>query len=209
MLLLRKYWKLILIIVGIIGIGFVGDYFLSESLSKYENDMKAWKITATRALDENMALRSILEQSDSTIAREARKVAAKDTLIAGLQDSIKKVRAKRPNVDSVLVSLPDTCVGARIVIENLVQENELLTTLVVEDSLRNESQKIRIAELTFQNDSLKVHNDSLVKLLRTVPVYKAPRILNILPMPTRKQSFVTGTIIGIVVGIIYEKQVTH
>jgi hypothetical protein len=185
-------WCLLLVLVALGISGLLGKHVATQ----YEHELVAWKTLADKALGENKELQQKINKSDSVIGLNKKVVAQKDTIITGLKDSVKKIRARRPNVDTVLATLPDTCKAAKETIESLVTDNKLLDSIVVEDSVRNETQKQTIIELTWQRDNLLGYVEKINALIRTVPIYKEPKLFNLIPLPSRKKAFVAGVVLG-------------
>lgn len=160
--------------------------------AKYERDIAKWKTESTRILKQNDSVRKVvkvLEQKSDSVNKVADDYSAE----------IARLRSKAPRVvvKEVFKSLPDTC---QVVVKALEDEqargdslDKALDIAEKRDTLRLTS----IALLTKGNGLLKQENDSLKRLVLTVPVYKTPKFLGFIPYPSRKASFVSGAVLGV------------
>lgn len=161
----------------------------------YDRDVAAWKKESTRILKQNDSVLKVVKQL--TVKSDSLNVVADD-----YTNQITRLRAaanKPPRVvvKEIINTLPDTC---NVVVDALIIEQERVDSLNValdaaesRDSLRLQS----IALLTIGNGLLLQETDSLRRLVITVPVYKSPKFLGFIPYPSRKASFISGTVVGI------------
>jgi hypothetical protein len=108
--------------VGIIAAIFLFGWIGKTVVSDYESKIAAWKTVTDQTLADNAALKKSIVVRDSINAQRDKIITEQTHKIGLLRDSVKIVRSHRPNVDSVLANLPDTCKEAKATIENLLTE---------------------------------------------------------------------------------------
>lgn len=184
----------------------VTGWFYVDSLKlksdSYETNMKFWQSEARVAGIKNDSLRAehniVIHQVDSI----DKIVDTRDQRIAKLNEAVLVMRHKN---DSTLVvlkkTLPDTCKTVIELAERYNAEADSNYMLWKTEALNNRDLKYENFLLKRDNSKIIANNDSLVKLLRTVPVYKEPKAFGFIPLPNRKTSFVIGGTVGVVVGV--------
>jgi len=203
----KQNLKTIVKVAGaIILIVLVFDYISNISKKeKYDRDIATWKAESARILKQNDSVLKVVEQLEQ-------KSDSLNTVADQYTDQIARLRVaanKPPRVviKEITKDLPDTC---GVVVEALAVEQERVDSLnaalnVAEsrDSLRLRS----IALLTAGNGLLLQENDSLRRLVITVPVYKSPKFLGFIPYPSRKASFISGAVVGVTSVIVIRNSI--
>lgn len=184
----------------------VFDYASNIGKKKqYDQDIAKWKAESSRVLKQNDSVLKVVKQleehSDSlnTVAEDYSEQIAKLRVAANTPP--------RVVIKEIIKDLPDTC---NVVVDALVAEQKradaldsALVVAEVRDTLRAKS----IALLTTGNGLLRQENDSLRRLVITVPVYKSPKFLGFIPYPSRKASFVSGAVVGVTSVIVIRNSI--
>lgn len=162
---------------------------------QYEQNIAKWKAESSRILKQNDSVLKVVKQLEDH--SDSLNIVAEDYSIQIAKLRVAANKTPRTIVKEIAKDLPDTC---NTVLEALVAEQQradkldsALVVAEVRDTLRVKS----IALLTTGNGLLRQENDSLRRLVLIVPVYKSPKLLGFIPYPSRKASFISGTVVGV------------
>lgn len=177
--------------------------------TEYEKELSKWKAIATRAL--------ALADSAQTESIKANRFADSLKVVASIQtteiDRLKHdadvLSRRAPTIRWLRESLPDTCKVAIDAAETQTRRAGKLDSALVVANQRDTNRVKTIDKLTFANGLLNVSNDSLRKLITTVPEYKQPKIIGFIPYPSRKTSFVAGIVTGVASTLIIDHQLSR
>lgn len=171
---------------------------VSSDITKYQSQLEQWKGTAKIAMAQSNRANQLADSLSKINAHLTEQATQKSVQITSSQSSQKKMRQKDDSIlKNLRDSLPVVCNQALTLAENYRIEADTLTSALNTAAQRDSLRLLTIKNLTTIKDSLKVSNDSLVKIIKKVPEYKAPKILGLIPLPTRTQAFGVGTVLGI------------
>jgi chromosome segregation ATPase len=206
---LAQYKNGILIVLTIITL-VVGSYYLGGARhddSKYQQQIAQWKDIATTALQRNATVNHEVDSLNKEIVPLQKQSQQQDVIIAHLQARADSIRKARPEVTQVLATLPDTCAPAKVVIMSQQAEIATLRTEVDTANARDSTRLLENSILIQGVKMLQSQNDSLVNIIKMVPIYHEPKILGIIPQPSRTFSFIGGILIGVGASIVLSHQV--
>ncbi len=171
-----------------------------QSLNKYEQQVQEWKTNEQRLLVKNDSLAKELVIIRTTADRAR---ASADSLSRVVSTARARSNTNRTRIDTTLAQLrnelPDTCKSALALAEAYRTEVIALDAALEHAEERDVHRLVEIDALRTGLSALTVQNDSLTHLVRTVPVYKEPKLLGFIPLPDRKTSAVIGFVSGVAV----------
>lgn len=172
---------------------------LPDQRSKYESEIADWKSKANHASVVNDSLKKEIQGLNVIIRNDSLKVFKLSNEISSLKQSVNEKKKKNDAVfDSLKNALPDTCKAVIAIAEEYKSEVETLSVALTKAEERDSIRAHDIMILRSTIGKLEVKNDSLIHLIKTVPVAKTPKILGLIPYPSRKTSFIGGAVIGVV-----------
>lgn len=176
----------------------------SKDTDKYNAALSTWNIEKVNLLKKNDSLRNIITVHTKQVDSSNKVILVKTNTINSLQKKIINLKKKNDSTLNVLksdTSCINKCQEAVKLAENYKSQSDsiqkVLTIQMSIDSAYKYSNILLQADKTF----LVAQNDSLRKLIVTVPVYKPHKILGIFPEPDRKTSFIMGVVAGTVATI--------
>ena len=195
---LQTHKRNTLILLGVIFVFlWIGFQIQAIADTKYQRDLKAWERRAAQTLRVNDSLNAVTKKlADSAVVLQ--KVADKQSAeIDKLRKSAGKHNKPRPQVP---VSVPDTC---KTLLQDALEYGDAQKERadILEEGLeiaeRRDTSRVKTNMLlTESNGILRRQNDSLRTIIVTVPKYTPPKLLNVIPMPSRTMTFILGGIAG-------------
>jgi hypothetical protein len=164
---------------------------------KYRAEIKEWKKRTEQVLQQNQKIQHVVD-SITTVSDSAKVIATNKTIeINKLRTSVGTLRIKNDKTLGELhLTLPDTCKSALQLAESYSKEADTLQVALTLADVRDSIRVSDIDRLRFGLTLQKQVNDSLVNLIRTVPIYKSPKLFGIVSLPSRKISFLVGAVVG-------------
>lgn len=193
---LNKLSLVFLVVVAVLGAYTFGSCGRHDD-TQYQKELSAWKDKAATAI----AVSDSINRENNRIRLENIKrdsiTNAQGQEIARLRKNADVMRQKNDaTLDSLQKTLPDTCKSALDLAKNYRKEGDSLRIALDTAHVRDSVKTSQIADLTKVNEKFRVSNDSLKKLIITVPEYKEKKILGFIPLPNRKVTFIAGVILG-------------
>lgn len=191
---------LIAILIVICAMLVLDSYQKKDSLDKFIKDFDEYKVRVenvsdiARILNEQaIQIRKSSDAKDTTIKKlqsEKTSLVLNSSKLTRERDSLKAIG--KTIVDTVaLLENKDAIIRADSLI--IVSKDKTIANQASQLSIRD----IQIAELRKSGDAFKVRGDSLQGVLDGLP--KTPKnpnkLLNIIPLPDRKQSFLLGVVV--------------
>jgi hypothetical protein len=194
-------WLIVVVVIGFVAFS-CGNRNTTTAEERYQRAMTEW--TAEK--------KAVLAHSDSVMSQVRRLEVEREQNKKAVEQKTGEVRRltlvnqkQRQKNDSLLAhlghTLPDTCASALELATSYRNEADTLKRIVAVLESRDTVRVADIQNLTLQKGALVTVNDSLLKLIRTVPVYKPYKVLGFIPLPSRKATFVLGTVAGLAAGI--------
>jgi hypothetical protein len=179
---------------------------------KYQEKMKEWKQDAKNVLNQNEKANKTVDSLLSDNKKKEEVIAQKDKRITKLEASAATKRASAQSLlelANILATKECPCTEARAAAEGFKAEADTLRAAVGELKAKDTIRLAEISNLKIGINTLQFSNDSLVKVIKTVPEYKGDKIFGFIPKPSRPVVFVLGTVTGAVVGNEVRKAVTR
>jgi PBP1b-binding outer membrane lipoprotein LpoB len=191
-------WLTIIAVIILIAT-FMHGCSMDSSTKKYEQQISQWKTSATIALQKNTVAQhqvdSLLQDSKSKDS----KIAVLLTASSKLQNTQAVMRLKDDStLNRLKAQLPDTCLVALALAEQYRTEGDLLRGSLSLEKATEAEKDGQIVDLKKSVGIEQLQNDSLRTVILNVPVYKPEKVLGFIPLPSRKQSFVVGAVLGVV-----------
>jgi hypothetical protein len=168
-----------------------------KDTTRYQNEIEFWKDRAVLA--ESQA-KSVRKFADSVLveSKKADSVANKQTgRINTLISNAKKQRqVNNVTLTKLTQTLPDTCKSALELARNYRGEADSLHVALDAAQVRDSIRKVDSDRLREGMNRLMTSNDSLRNVIKSVPIYKKPKILGFIPQPSKKVIFVAGVAVG-------------
>jgi hypothetical protein len=184
------------IAIAIYGVGFS----VGGDAKNYEQAMKDWQKDRKTLLTMNDQIKHDLD-STSKVNEKLEAVANKKTVeITKLTEDAKVSHNKaevwmKLALDDSTVCNAKCSAYANAALEYKNEAQKLQQTVIKQDE-RDSTRLVEISNLKVGINTLKDQNTKLVIQLNTVPVYHEPKLLGIIPKPSRTVSFIAGVIVG-------------
>lgn len=201
-LLSDKVMKVILLIAGaLLIVTFMHGCEQSKNATKYEQEMKTWKKTAESALANSAKTDRMNDSLAKENAVQKQKGDSLNSVIGKLQTKRNEQGRKNDStIKDIIDQVPDTCKTAIATVDSLRKvEINLANQQIANLNQLDTTRLVTISNLQVALKNMTADRDSLKKVVLTVPVAKKDKLLGFIPLPSRKQSFVTGVVTGIVV----------
>jgi len=187
-----------------------------STIKKYDQAIAAWELRADSAVKHDKAetkyADSVAKVNDSLMVlrhQDSVAIVKYQKRSNALSSTVAKLKVKD---DSILARLDTTlnieCKPAEDLARSFSQLVDSLQISHQQDSLAlvasaNQARidSTIISDLTLLNVKLKAQNDSILKVVSSVPVYKQEKFLGLFPLPSRTATGVAGIIIGIAASI--------
>lgn len=193
----------ITVLLMVIISGYVGMWSQKSTIEEWQNRYNAYRDSAAVVVEENKALLARVENMTEYV-REVNDSIMK--LNEGLDQRMEQLVALRSDLDSIRINItPEILEVTPPEVRDYVATLE--QTVEVQDSTITELRavdRLRVAQI----DTLLIANSELVSQLDSVNVIlnglpdgpsDPDKIFGFIPKPSRTQSFIGGTLIGIVI----------
>ena len=196
----RTAWRLALVgvVLLMLAAGFIGtacppaptpDYAdsLASVRHRYAADSAAWRVTVGRL--------ALIADSAIQVSRTAKAEAAR----------LRGVRKEKP--PTISYGTDTTLMVPKADYDSLAAEADSLWSVVVSDSVAIKAQNDRIRADSLAYDALAslrsrenaIHTSAITTLQRDLArAQRGPRLLGLIPLPSRTTSFVLGAVVGVV-----------
>jgi hypothetical protein len=197
--------------IGILLIVFVLGSF-SSNPDGYKQKFALWKQRASSVLAFNKSANKLVD----SLEVENKKLQAKSDKqskeinrlkLSAAEQRIENDRTLEGAKGAVTKECP--CTLALAAAEGFKKEADTLKKAVVVLEKRDTTRLMTIDNLRLGISTLRTSNDSLVKVIKTVPEKKDEKFLWFIPKPSRPVVFVVGTITGAIVGNEVRKAITR
>jgi hypothetical protein len=193
--------NVVLLLIAIFSIGYFSySCGKSNKQSKYEQQITLWKARTDSLLRLNTRVNVRVDSLNRIVTSDNSKANVISTEINKLRNVADRDRSKRDeSLIHLRATLPDTCKVVIQLADAYQREADTLRTALNLAETRDSLRKHEIDLLHTNVTLLRTQNDSLVRLVVSVPISKPSRLLGIINLPTRKTSFVMGIVTGVVV----------
>lgn len=201
------------IVIGLFIVFLAGFFFKScDSKENWEAKYNAYRDTVAVVLKESEERRRVADSAISfadSVLLKADSLAKRNAILIRKNKELSRVNDSTYDalIDSAGNPLSDSL--QHYVNLNINQKKEIFGWRVIVDSLnfRLDLNQQIINSLTFANDSLNASNLSLINQLSNLPKPKSEKIAWIIPLPSRKTSFLIGVATGLATFIIADNLV--
>lgn len=195
-----------LILVGVIAFVSISLVSKNSDATKYNQEIAQWKQETTRVLATNDTLKRTVKTIQTKADSITQVATSYSSRIAQLRAAANQ---KRPtiNIPEVQGTGPDFSspipadslddIMSNLLLSHAHDRAELLDTAVVLAEKRDSARVQTIQLLQLSNRTLLTANDSLSAALLRVPIYKEPKLLGFISLPSRRRSFAVGVISGV------------
>jgi len=178
-----------------------------STVKSYEQKVAQWKHTSDSL---SLANDSLIVRNKTLTDINTKTLAWADSVRAHDKATVTTHVMQRRKADSTLTvlqqTLPDTCKAALTLSNTYREQADSLLVALNNEFIRGDSLKVLDDSLVTQNGRLLKLNTDLDTQLHLMPVYKAPKLLGLIPYPSRKQSYVVGIASGILVTMLATHQ---
>jgi hypothetical protein len=166
-------------------------------------EVRKWKTHASSVVAKNDSLRAATSKLNIVIKEDSVKAENLSTEISKLKSSVNnRKNSADAKLNDIKLTLPDTCNEILELAEDYKTQVETLNVAIDKSEIRD---SIRVHDINILKSSvleLSTQNDSLVNVIKSVPIAKQEKFLGFIPLPSRKATFVGGIMLGVATTLI-------
>jgi septal ring factor EnvC (AmiA/AmiB activator) len=201
-------WKMVtlrglLIVAGILLIfGLLRGCRMEQSATQYQQQMQVWQKKAASVMAENQTVTKEVDSLQKVSKSQGTRADSLTWVIKDYKLTQLNERRKNDSMFAVLEHLSplDSNPALQLALNYRTEADSLVIALSKAD-VRDSLRVSQISNLSTSISLLRVANDSLSLIISTTPIYHPPKLLGVIPYPSRTQALLGGIVIGIITTI--------